>query len=80
MDFRGGSGGRVWVGAIIRINNSELATRGGGKGWKEGFGWMSGRWDVTLYFFFIVSFDFSIPGIMTEGRKLKDIYNGRLKV
>ena len=47
---------------------------------KGGFGWMSGRWDVTLPIFFIVSFGFSIPVIMTEGQKIKDIYNGLLKV
>ena len=41
---------------------------------------MSGRWDVTISFFFIVSFVCAIPGSMTEGQKLKDIYNELLKV
>ena len=41
---------------------------------------MSGRWDVTLSFLFTVSFGYEIPGSRKEGRKLKDIYNGLLKV
>ena len=41
---------------------------------------LGGRWDVTLYFSFIVSFGCSIPGSTTEGRKLKGIYIVLLKV
>ena len=41
---------------------------------------MSGRWDVILSFFFIVLFGCEIPISKTEGRKLKDMYNGLLKV
>ena len=41
---------------------------------------MSGRWDVTLSFFFIVSFVCAIPGSTKQGWKLKDIYNILLKV
>ena len=46
----------------------------------EGFGWMSGRWDVTVYFSFIVSFGCAVPGSTIEVRKLKDIYNELLRV
>ena len=42
--------------------------------------WLGGRWDVTLYFFFIVSFGCAITSSTAEGQKLKYIYNGLLKV
>ena len=42
--------------------------------------WLGGRWDVTLSFFFIVSFVCAITGSTAEGQKIKDIYNGLLKV
>ena len=35
LDFRGGSGGGVWVGAVIGIEPSEQASREGGKGWYQ---------------------------------------------
>ena len=41
---------------------------------------MSSRWDVTLSFFFIVSFGCAINIIKAEIRKRKDIYNELLKV
>ena len=41
---------------------------------------MSGRWDVTLSFFFNVYFGCVISGSTIEGCKLKYIYNGLLKV
>ena len=41
---------------------------------------MSGRWDVTLFYLFIVSFGCAIPGSKTEVRKLKDIYDGLLEL
>ena len=51
--FRGSSGGGVWVGAVIGIEPSEQAPWEGRRGWKRGFGWMSFRWDVTLYFYLL---------------------------
>ena len=41
---------------------------------------MSGRWDITLSFLFIVSFGWAISGSKAEVRKLKDIYNGLSKL
>ena len=41
---------------------------------------MSGRWGKNISFFFIVLFGCAIPIRMTGGQKIKDVYNGLLKV
>ena len=49
-----GRGDGVWVGSVIGIKTSEQDFWEVVQGWKGWFGWMIGRWDVTLYFLFIV--------------------------
>ena len=56
LALRGGRGSGVWVAEVIEIKPLEQAAWEDRKGWKGGFGWMSGKWDVTIYFSFIVSF------------------------
>ena len=41
---------------------------------------LGGRWDVTIYFVFIMSFCCAIPENITEGQKYKNTHNGLLKV
>ena len=69
-----------WLGRSLGSRPSEQSALEGGQVWKGWFRWMSGRWDVTLSFFFIVSFDCEMPDSTNERQKNKDVYNGLFKV
>ena len=69
--------GGYWDQAL-RTGRSRRQTRMEGGIWVDE--WLGGRWYVTLSFFFIVSFRCEINGSMIEEWKLKDIYNGLLKL
>ena len=73
-----GSGGRLL--GIDPLEQGRLRRRKRMEGGIWMYEWMSGRWDVTLSFFFMVSVGCAILGSTTEGKKRKDIYNGLLKV
>ena len=50
------------------------------EGWMGTGEWLGGRWSVTVYFLYIVSFSCSKPGVSEAGWKINNTRNVLLTV